>query len=238
MPPREVTCLAWGPVGWRKTETGIYPHFLSPSSKPFAPTQIHTQIKLSLGLRPQENRRQTPTARAAHGHLLTTWLGLALDLGGLASTVLVASWPFPGVGLQLMSRWNALLWVFSKLFLLPFRPRVDLAIPPARESQHQPQLDQQTLIRYICFQRHSKPPEPWYKETTYQRDYSLPFFTMGKSGRQLLFSEINPAWAAEKQLPGACRPRASGTSQAVGGEACVQAQEDYRGLPEGCFLLS
>ncbi|XP_037667108.1 uncharacterized protein C1orf100 homolog isoform X2 [Choloepus didactylus] len=24
--------------------------------------------------------------------------------------------------------------------------------------------------------RHSKPPEPWYKETTYQRDYSLPFY--------------------------------------------------------------
>ncbi|XP_040492013.1 uncharacterized protein C1orf100 homolog isoform X2 [Ursus americanus] len=24
--------------------------------------------------------------------------------------------------------------------------------------------------------RHSKPSEPWYKETTYQRDYSLPFY--------------------------------------------------------------
>nr|XP_019586415.1 PREDICTED: uncharacterized protein C1orf100 homolog [Rhinolophus sinicus] len=24
--------------------------------------------------------------------------------------------------------------------------------------------------------RHSKPAEPWYKETTYQRDYSLPFY--------------------------------------------------------------
>ncbi|XP_058389898.1 uncharacterized protein C1orf100 homolog isoform X2 [Diceros bicornis minor] len=26
--------------------------------------------------------------------------------------------------------------------------------------------------------RHSKPAEPWYKETTYQRDYSLPFYKM------------------------------------------------------------
>ncbi|XP_075398795.1 protein SPMIP3 [Tenrec ecaudatus] len=24
--------------------------------------------------------------------------------------------------------------------------------------------------------RYSKPVEPWYKETTYQRDYSLPFY--------------------------------------------------------------
>nr|XP_020040860.1 uncharacterized protein C1orf100 homolog isoform X2 [Castor canadensis] len=24
--------------------------------------------------------------------------------------------------------------------------------------------------------RHSRPVEPWYKETTYQRDYSLPFY--------------------------------------------------------------
>ncbi|XP_003364599.3 protein SPMIP3 [Equus przewalskii] len=58
------------------------------------------------------------------------------------------------------------------------RPLIDLAIPPKRTSQYQPQLDQQTLIRYICFQRRSKPVEPWYKETTYQRDYSLPFYKM------------------------------------------------------------
>ncbi|XP_054432446.1 protein SPMIP3 [Pteronotus mesoamericanus] len=58
----------------------------------------------------------------------------------------------------------------------PPRPLTDLAIPPERRSQCQPQLDQQTLIRYICFRRHSKPAEPWYKETTYQRDYSLPFY--------------------------------------------------------------
>ncbi|XP_044122061.1 uncharacterized protein C1orf100 homolog [Neovison vison] len=56
------------------------------------------------------------------------------------------------------------------------RPLIDLTIPPQRESPIQPQLDQQTLIRYICFRRHSKPAEPWYKETTYQRNYSLPFY--------------------------------------------------------------
>uniref|UniRef100_F6XI22 Sperm microtubule inner protein 3 n=1 Tax=Equus caballus TaxID=9796 RepID=F6XI22_HORSE len=61
------------------------------------------------------------------------------------------------------------------------RPLIDLAIPPKRTSQYQPQLDQQTLIRYICFQRRSKPVEPWYKETTYQRDYSLPFYKMEPS---------------------------------------------------------
>ncbi|KAF5914099.1 hypothetical protein HPG69_010258, partial [Diceros bicornis minor] len=66
----------------------------------------------------------------------------------------------------------------SKLFLFSFRPLTDLAIPPKRKNQCQPQLDQQTLIRYICFRRHSKPAEPWYKETTYQRDYSLPFYKM------------------------------------------------------------
>ncbi|XP_011891723.1 PREDICTED: uncharacterized protein C1orf100 homolog isoform X3 [Cercocebus atys] len=56
------------------------------------------------------------------------------------------------------------------------RPLIDLTIPPKRKYHYQPQLDQQTLIRYICFRRHSKPAEPWYKETTYQRDYSLPFY--------------------------------------------------------------
>ncbi|XP_037667101.1 uncharacterized protein C1orf100 homolog isoform X1 [Choloepus didactylus] len=56
------------------------------------------------------------------------------------------------------------------------RPLIDLAIPPKGKSHYQPPLDQQTLIRYMCFRRHSKPPEPWYKETTYQRDYSLPFY--------------------------------------------------------------
>ncbi|XP_034522522.1 uncharacterized protein C1orf100 homolog [Ailuropoda melanoleuca] len=58
----------------------------------------------------------------------------------------------------------------------PSRPLIDLTIPPKRKSLYEPQLDQQTLIRYICFRRHSKPSEPWYKETTYQRDYSLPFY--------------------------------------------------------------
>uniref|UniRef100_A0A8C9AES3 Sperm microtubule inner protein 3 n=1 Tax=Prolemur simus TaxID=1328070 RepID=A0A8C9AES3_PROSS len=56
------------------------------------------------------------------------------------------------------------------------RPLIDLTIPPKRKSQYQPQLDQQTLIRYICFRRHSKPAATWYRETTYQRDYGLPFY--------------------------------------------------------------
>ncbi|XP_020040859.2 protein SPMIP3 [Castor canadensis] len=55
------------------------------------------------------------------------------------------------------------------------RSPIDLAIPPKRTPCH-PQLDQQTLIQCICFRRHSRPVEPWYKETTYQRDYSLPFY--------------------------------------------------------------
>ncbi|XP_040307788.1 protein SPMIP3 isoform X2 [Herpailurus yagouaroundi] len=62
----------------------------------------------------------------------------------------------------------------------PPRPLIDLTIPPKRKSQYQPQLDQQTLIRYICFRRHSRPAEPWYKETTYQRDYSLPFYKIAE----------------------------------------------------------
>ncbi|XP_016006748.2 uncharacterized protein C1orf100 homolog [Rousettus aegyptiacus] len=56
------------------------------------------------------------------------------------------------------------------------RSLIDLSIPSERKSQYQPQLDQQTLIRYICFRRYSKPPESWYEETTYQKDYSLPFY--------------------------------------------------------------
>ncbi|KAM7050304.1 protein SPMIP3 [Molossus nigricans] len=58
------------------------------------------------------------------------------------------------------------------------RPLIDLAIPSERKRQCQPQLDQQTLVRYIHFRRYAKPAEPWYKETTYQRDYSLPFYTI------------------------------------------------------------
>ncbi|EHA98096.1 hypothetical protein GW7_16297 [Heterocephalus glaber] len=58
----------------------------------------------------------------------------------------------------------------------PSRPLIDLGISSKRKTPDQPQLDQQTLIRYICFQRHSKTAELWYKETTYQRDYSLPFY--------------------------------------------------------------
>ncbi|XP_010640910.1 uncharacterized protein C1orf100 homolog [Fukomys damarensis] len=58
----------------------------------------------------------------------------------------------------------------------PSRPLIDLGLASKRKTPYQPQLDQQTLTQYICFRRHSKPAEPWYKETTYQRDYSLPFY--------------------------------------------------------------
>ncbi|XP_045715316.1 uncharacterized protein C1orf100 homolog [Phyllostomus hastatus] len=58
------------------------------------------------------------------------------------------------------------------------RPFTDWAIPPETEDQCQPQLDQQTLIRYICFRRYSEPAESWYKESTYQRDYCLPFYNL------------------------------------------------------------
>ena len=134
-------------------------------------------------------------------------------------------------------------WVFSKLFLFSFRPLIDLEIPPKRKSQYQPQLDQKTLIQYICFRRHSKPAEPWYKETTYQRDYSLPFYKMGKSDQVFLLSE-------SKTLPGpqmsishglAVSGSMSGTSHVggVGGWVCVWVQEEgFRELPLDCFLLS
>ncbi|XP_029788898.1 uncharacterized protein C1orf100 homolog [Suricata suricatta] len=65
---------------------------------------------------------------------------------------------------------------FDSSVKAPRRPLTDLTTPPNSKSQYQPQLDQQTLIRYICLRRHSRPAEPWYKETTYQRDYSLPFY--------------------------------------------------------------
>ncbi|XP_023565961.1 uncharacterized protein C1orf100 homolog [Octodon degus] len=56
------------------------------------------------------------------------------------------------------------------------RPFTDSTISSERKTLCQPQLDQQTLIQYIRFRSCSKPAEPWYKETTYQRDYSLPFY--------------------------------------------------------------
>ncbi|KAK2085942.1 hypothetical protein P7K49_035367 [Saguinus oedipus] len=74
------------------------------------------------------------------------------------------------------------------------RPLIDVTIPPKRKYHYQPQLDQQTLIRYICFRRHSKPAEPWYKETTYQRDYSLPFYEIGSSKRS---NQEEQEWAGE-----------------------------------------
>lgn len=132
-------------------------------------------------------------------------------------------------------------WVFSTLFLFSFRPLIDLAIPPKRTSQYQPQLDQQTLIRYICFQRRSKPVEPWYKETTYQRDYSLPFYKMGKSGQLLLLSEISLAWATDEHLPWACCLREHIWDQSNSGEGyarVTRCRKSLEGSSQGCFFFS
>ncbi|KAM7336584.1 hypothetical protein ACRRTK_005077 [Alexandromys fortis] len=62
---------------------------------------------------------------------------------------------------------------------VPPRTLIDLAIPPKSKTAYQPQLDQQTLIRYIRFGKLSRPTGTWYNETTYQRDYSLPFYEIG-----------------------------------------------------------
>ncbi|XP_031246768.1 uncharacterized protein C1orf100 homolog [Mastomys coucha] len=59
------------------------------------------------------------------------------------------------------------------------RPLIDLAIPLKSKVSYQPQLDQQTLFRYICFRRLSRPTDLWHNETSYQRDYSLPFYEIG-----------------------------------------------------------
>ncbi|XP_028611114.1 uncharacterized protein C1orf100 homolog isoform X1 [Grammomys surdaster] len=59
------------------------------------------------------------------------------------------------------------------------RPLIDLAIPLKSKIPYQPQLDQQTLIRYIYFRRLSRPTDLWHNETSYQRDYSLPFYETG-----------------------------------------------------------
>ncbi|KAG3257952.1 hypothetical protein H1C71_027682 [Ictidomys tridecemlineatus] len=71
------------------------------------------------------------------------------------------------------------------------RPLIDLAIPTERKTPYQPQLDQQTLIRYICFKSRSKPVDSWYKETTYQRSYSLPFYDIGWD-QKLATISLNP----------------------------------------------
>lgn len=126
-------------------------------------------------------------------------------------------------------------WVFSKFFLFSFRPLIDLAIPPKTKSRYKPQLDQQTLIRYICFRRHSKPSEPWYKETTYQRDYSLPFYKIGKSGQPLSLSDIN--LASEEPLSWA-RCRQGPVKLGEGVCVCLAQEEEFRDWPKGCFPVS
>ncbi|XP_069898039.1 protein SPMIP3-like [Dipodomys merriami] len=70
------------------------------------------------------------------------------------------------------------------------KPLIDLSIPS--KAPYQSELDQQTLIQYICFRKHQKPPEPWYKETTYQRDFSLPFYKIGWDQKLATISS-NPA---------------------------------------------
>ncbi|XP_032770592.1 uncharacterized protein C1orf100 homolog isoform X1 [Rattus rattus] len=60
------------------------------------------------------------------------------------------------------------------------RPLIDLAIPPRSKIPYVPQLDQQTLFRYICYRRWSRPTDKWHNETTYERSYSLPFYELGK----------------------------------------------------------
>lgn len=77
-------------------------------------------------------------------------------------------------------KWTSSPKVLSKLFLFQYRPLIDLAIPPKSETLYQPQLDQQTLFRNICFERVSRPTDKWHNETTYQRHYALPFYEIGK----------------------------------------------------------
>ncbi|XP_075843696.1 protein SPMIP3 [Microtus pennsylvanicus] len=59
------------------------------------------------------------------------------------------------------------------------RTLIDLAIQPKSKTPYEPQLDQQTLIQYIRFGKLSRPTGTWYNETTYHRDYSLPFYETG-----------------------------------------------------------
>ncbi|XP_053515492.1 uncharacterized protein C1orf100 homolog [Artibeus jamaicensis] len=52
--------------------------------------------------------------------------------------------------------------------------------------------------------RHSEPAEPWYKETTYQRDYCLPFYNVGWD-QKLATASQNPRPLVES-LPEFCHP--------------------------------
>ncbi|XP_052056618.1 uncharacterized protein C1orf100 homolog [Apodemus sylvaticus] len=71
------------------------------------------------------------------------------------------------------------------------RPLIDLAVPLRSKIPYQPQLDQQTLFRYISFRRLSRPTDLWHNETTYQRDYSLPFYEIDWD-RKLGTISLNP----------------------------------------------
>ncbi|XP_021499530.1 protein SPMIP3 [Meriones unguiculatus] len=70
------------------------------------------------------------------------------------------------------------------------RPLIGLEMPRGT-TPYQPQLDQLTLIRYICFEKLPRPTNTWYNETTYQRGYSLPFYEDGLD-QQLCTVSLNP----------------------------------------------
>ncbi|XP_048213455.1 uncharacterized protein C1orf100 homolog isoform X1 [Perognathus longimembris pacificus] len=83
---------------------------------------------------------------------------------------------------------------------------IDLSVPA--KTPYQPQLDQHTLARYICFRRHSQPPEPWHRETTYQRDFALPFYKIGWDQK---LATVSSCPAPLNSLPGIyqCEDRSS-----------------------------
>lgn len=123
--------------------------------------------------------------------------------------------------MQLRRKWTNSPKVFSKLFLFPCRTLIDLAIPPKSKTRYQPQLDQQTLIRYICFGKLSRPTGTWYNETTYQRDYSLPFYEIGKCCQRV---ENNLASVARSAYPGDLLPQGgmTGTSETGDRNGCAE----------------
>lgn len=183
------------------------------------PVEVSMQVtfyKLWLG-----RRRMLMPGNSGPGllsHLLKT-AGLTLELWSLASNLLATSkeWTSADENMECFSSSGC----SASSFLFLFRHLIDLAIPPKRESQHQPQFDQQTLIRYICFRRYLQPAEQWYKETTYQRDYSLPFYNMGKSGPLLWLSWDQLCLTGASLMGSPPSGRVSGISQVGGGCACV-----------------
>ncbi|XP_048213456.1 uncharacterized protein C1orf100 homolog isoform X2 [Perognathus longimembris pacificus] len=56
--------------------------------------------------------------------------------------------------------------------------------------------------------RHSQPPEPWHRETTYQRDFALPFYKIGWDQK---LATVSSCPAPLNSLPGIyqCEDRSS-----------------------------